>query len=326
MPLIKSSSYTERPFYLFNPHLETIVPSALRRVKIPPYIRERITTPDDDFLDLDWLQGGHDQLVILSHGLEGDTSRPYIQGMAKAFAQNGWDVLAWNCRTCSGELNRAQRMYHHGVSDDLDAVVQYALKENYKKLVLVGFSMGGSITLKYLGTHGKQLPEVLSRAIVFSVPCDLGGSARALSEKGNAFYRKRFLRKLGKKIKAKANQMPGLIDCEGYEKIEHFPEFDGRFTAPLHGFKDADDFYQQASANRYIPAIRVPTLIVNAKNDPMLPESCYPVELARDHPFVYLEVPEKGGHVGFSLAGQSMNWAERRALEFASAPAVPEQQ
>lgn len=320
MPLIESSSYTERPFYLFNPHLETIVPSAFRKVKLASYTRERISTVDDDFLDLDWLKNGHEQLVILSHGLEGDSSRPYIQGMASVFSSNGWDVLAWNCRSCSGEMNRAQRMYHHGVSDDLDSVVQHALKEGYQKLVLIGFSMGGSITLKYLGEHSHQLPAEVSRAVVFSVPCDLGASARALSEKGNAFYRKRFLRKLGKKIRAKASQLPGVIDCEGFEKIEHFPEFDGRFTAPLHGFKDADDFYQQASANRYIPSITVPTLIVNAKNDPMLPESCYPVELAREHPFVYLEIPEKGGHVGFSLARQSTNWAEQRALEFATAP------
>ena len=320
MPLISSSSYTERPFYLFNPHLETIAPSAFRKVKLPPYTRERIETPDDDFLDLDWLQKGNHQLVVLSHGLEGDSSRPYIQGMAKVFSENGWDVLAWNCRSCSGEINRARRMYHHGVSDDLEFVVQHALKEGYQKLILVGFSMGGSITLKYLGEHRHQLPKEVTRAVVFSVPCDLGGSARALSAKGNAFYRKRFLRKLGRKIKAKANQMPELFSCEGLERINHFPDFDGRFTAPLHGFKDADDFYEQASANRYIPEIRIPTLIVNAKNDPMLPESCYPVGLAREHPFVYLETPEKGGHVGFSLAGQQMNWAEQRALEFATTP------
>lgn len=319
MPLIPSSSYTERPFYLFNPHLETIVPSAFRKVKLPPYTRERIATPDNDFLDLDWLKMGNEQMVILSHGLEGDSSRPYMQGMAKAFSLGGWDVLAWNCRSCSGEINRSRRMYHHGVSDDLETVIEHALSEGYRRLVLVGFSMGGSITLKYLGAHSARVPKEVNRAVVFSVPCDLGGSARALSEKGNTFYRKRFLRKLGRKIKAKASQMPGVINCEGYEKINHFPEFDGRFTAPLHGFKDADDFYRKASANQYIPEIRVPTLIVNAKNDPMLPESCYPVELAREHPFVFLEIPEKGGHVGFSLHGRRMNWAEQRALEFATA-------
>lgn len=317
MPLIESSSYTKRPFYLFNPHLETIFPSALRKVKLPPYERERIKTPDHDFLDLDWIKGGNSKLVVISHGLEGNSTRPYVLGMAKAFREKGWDVLAWNCRTCSGELNMGRRMYHHGVSDDLKVVVEHALaSENYEKVVLTGFSMGGSITLKYLGEYQQELPEELFRAVVFSVPCDLGASARELSKKGNAFYRKRFLRKLGKKIRAKALQMPDLLNAEGLEKIMHFPDFDNRFTAPLHGFKNANDFYRQASANIHLPKIKLPTLLVNAKNDPMLPKSCYPVEVAIDHPYLYLEMPDLGGHVGFTLAGKERNWAEQRALEF----------
>lgn len=317
MPLIEKSTYDKPPFYLFNPHLETIVPSAFRRVDLPPYERERITTPDDDFLDLDWLKRDSKQLVVISHGLEGSSMRPYVRGMARAFYGDGWDVLAWNCRTCSGELNKARRMYHHGVSDDLQAVVNHALQAGgYDKVVLTGFSMGGSITLKYLGEYSAELPAQLYRAVVFSVPCNLGDSARELSRRGNGFYRKRFLRKLGRKIKAKADQMPGIIDCAGYDKVKHFADFDNRFTAPLNGFRDAEDFYRQASANTYLPEINLPTLIVNAKNDPMLPESCYPVSLARKHKYVYLEVPEYGGHVGFTLAGQSANWAETRALQF----------
>ena len=114
--------------------------------------------------------------------------------------------------------------------------------------------------------------------------------------------------------------MPDLLNSEGCEKVLHFPDFDNRYTAPLHGFKNADDFYYQASGNIYIPEIQIPTLIVNAKNDPLLPASCYPVDLAREHPFVYLEVPEYGGHVGFSLKGQKINWSERRALEFVEKP------
>lgn len=317
MPLIERSTYRKPPFYLFNPHLETIVPSAFRRVELPPYERERIDTPDQDFLDLDWLRKGCKQLVIISHGLEGSSMRPYVRGMARAFYNNGWDVLAWNCRTCSGELNKVRRMYHHGVSDDLHTVVQHALATGrYDKIVLTGFSMGGSITLKYLGEYSRQLPKEVFRAVVFSVPCNLGDSARALSLKENGFYRKRFLRKLGRKIRAKAAQMPGIIDCTGFDKVEHFADFDNRFTAPLNGFTDAEDFYRQASANTYLPEISIPTLIVNAKNDPMLPESCYPHALASQHPWVYLEVPEYGGHVGFSKAGNSTNWAEERALAF----------
>lgn len=319
MPLIEPSGYSRPPFYLFNPHLETIVPSAFRKVKLPAYERERITTPDNDFLDLDWLRKGSDQLVILSHGLEGSSDRPYVKGMARAFWGNGWDVLAWNCRSCSGELNKAPRMYHHADSPDLQTVVDHTVKgSSYRKIVLVGFSMGGSITLKYLGENSGNLPEAISRAVVFSVPCDLGGSARELSKKGNDFYRRRFLKKLGRKLKAKAAQMPQLLNCEGYEEIRHFSQFDNRFTAPIHGFKDAEDFYYQASANTHLPHIRIPTLIVNAQNDPMLSTSCYPVALAEKHPHVYLEMPAYGGHVGFSLSGREQNWAEQRALEFAA--------
>lgn len=319
MPLIEPSTYPKPPFYLFNPHLETIVPSAFRKVKLPAYERERMSTADNDFLDLDWLRRGGKQLVVISHGLEGSSDRPYVKGMASAFYKAGWDVLAWNCRTCSGEINKAARMYHHAVSDDLDAVIQHALKSNrYEELALVGFSMGGSISLKYLGEYSSQLPSVLKRAVAFSVPCDLGASARELSRKGNGFYRKRFLRKLGKKIKAKEAQMPDLVNSEGLEKIKHFSEFDNRFTAPIHGFKNADDFYYQASANTHLPNINIPTLIVNAKNDPMLPASCYPVALAKELPSIYLEMPEFGGHVGFTLAGQDVNWAEQRALQFIS--------
>ena len=319
MPLIKKSSYRARPFYLFTPHMETIVPSAFRKVSLLPYERERITTQDNDFLDLDWIRNGNSQLVIISHGLEGSSDRAYMKGMAGIFARNQWDVLAWNCRSCSGEMNRGKRMYHHGVSDDLQQVVAHALAAGiYDKVFLVGFSMGGSITLKYLGENSKNLPKEVFRAAVFSVPCDLGGSARELSKKGNSFYRRRFLKKLGRKIEAKALQMPGLLNVEGYENIQHFADFDNRFTAPLHGFKDADDFYFHASANNYLPSIKVPTLLVNAKNDPMLPESCYPVEIAEGHPFVYLEMPEKGGHVGFSVVGSKTTWAEKRAFEFAT--------
>lgn len=318
MPLIKDSTYTKRPFYLFNPHLETIFPSSVRRVESPAYERERIQTSDEDFLDLDWIWQGKDKLVIISHGLEGNSTRPYVRGMAKVFAEKGWDVLAWNCRTCSGEINKGRRMYHHGVSDDLKEVIDYALaKRGYAKVVLTGFSMGGSITIKYLGEYNQYLPKEVYRAVVFSVPCDLGASARELSKKGNAFYRKRFLKKLGKKIKAKALQMPDLLSASGLEELQHFKDFDNRYTAPLHGFKDAEDFYIQASANTYLPDIKIPTLLVNAKNDPMLPESCYPVEIAQNHPYVYLEMPEFGGHVGFTLPGKSGNWAEHRALEFA---------
>ena len=321
MPLINSSNY-KAPFYLFNRHLETIVPSTLRKVELPPYQRERLLTPDADFLDLDWLKEGREDLVIISHGLEGSSDRPYVKGMAKVFLEQGWDVLAWNCRSCSGEMNKARRMYHHGATDDLEAVINHVLATNsYKRIALTGFSMGGSLTLKYLGEQGERVPKEIYRAAVFSVPCDLGSSSRALSSWDNTIYRKRFMNKLYRKLQAKLAQQPDLpIDLSRFDSIKGFPEFDTCYTAPLHGFRDSDDFYSQASAAQYIPGIKVPTLLVNAINDPMLPPACFPVEVVRKHPHVYLEMPKRGGHVGFSQGKGKPTWAEERALEWMALP------
>ncbi|HCZ37623.1 MAG TPA: alpha/beta hydrolase [Cytophagales bacterium] len=312
MPLIQSAY--KAPFYLFNPHLETVVPSLFRKVT-GAYQRERLELTDGDFLDLDWMQQQRDRLVIISHGLEGNSERHYTKGMATYFFANGWDALAWNCRGCSGEMNRLPRFYHHGATEDLAAVIDHAIEKNYKHIVLVGFSMGGSMTLKYLGERFPS--EVIKSAITFSVPCDLGSSASELDKPQNKFYLNRFLKKLEKKIQAKANQFPNLLSAKNFETVTTFREFDTRYTAPLHGFADATDFYTRASCNPHLENIKLPVLLVNANNDPFLPEACYPIELAKQHTNLYLEMPARGGHVGFSLAGNKTNWMEVRALEFA---------
>lgn len=314
MPLLHSSY--RHPFYLFNGHLETIVPSILRKVE-GVYQRERIELPDGDFLDLDWMKSGRNNLVIITHGLEGNSERHYSKGMARYFYRQGWDALAWNCRGCSGEINRLPRFYHHGATEDLAAVIDHAIKRGYENITLVGFSMGGSMSLKFLGERSIH-PKAVKNAIAFSVPCNLGDSARQLDQPEKKFYLQRFLKKLEVKIRAKAQLFPNLISAENFHQIKSFREFDNVYTAPLHGFADAEDFYQKASCNPFITQIPIPTLIVNALNDPFLPTSCYPVELVKDHPWVYLETPERGGHVGFSLQGQSINWMEQRAFSFAT--------
>lgn len=318
MPLIHQSSYKKVPIYLFNKHLQTIVPGVFRIVKGVQYERERLELPDGDFVDVDWIDNSSRQLVILSHGLEGNSDRHYIKGTAKAFAQNGWDVLAWNCRSCSGEMNRHLRLYHHGDIVDISNVIEHALqRKNYEKIVLVGFSMGGSFTLKYLGVNAQTLPDSIQQAVVFSTPCDLRGSAETLNHSSNRFYRNRFLKKLQKKISHKASQFPDNIDLSLFDKIEKWKDFDNYFSAPMNGYIDADDFYHQSSANNFIQNINIPTLIVNAKNDPILSPSCSPTNIAEKHSFVYLETPKYGGHVGFSLARNEFSWMELRALKFA---------
>lgn len=316
MPLISESSYWP-PAYLLNGHWETIVPSTFRKIRDVTYQRERLELPDGDFLDLDWLKQSSAKLVIISHGLEGSSERHYAKGMAKFFYRHGWDALAWNCRGCSGEMNRLPRFYHHGATEDLAAVIQHAVDSGrYGEIALVGISMGGSMTLKYLGERKYQVPSIVKRASVFSVPCHLGDSAKELDKPGKRFYLNRFLKKLEKKIKQKAISFPGVLSYKGFDTIRTFEEFDNRYTAPLHGFKNAQHFYEQAASLPYLSQIQLPTLIINALNDPFLPESCYPYDVARHHDYIFLQTPARGGHTGFTLRGKEENWMEVRAYEF----------
>ncbi len=315
MPIVEHSEY-KRPFYLFNKHLETILPSMFRKIDGVYYERERLETNDKDFLDLDWLNTDSRELIIICHGLEGSSKRHYVKGMAKFFNNEGWNVLAWNCRSCSGEINRTARLYHHAASDDLKRVIEHVnVTDKYDTIVLAGFSMGGNLIIKYLGEN-TDLPANIKVATVFSVPFHLESSAVSLEKIGNRIYKKRFLAKLRNKIKAKSPQFPAIISFAAFEKVSTFRDFDNLYTAPIHGFKDADDFYSKARLDQYLPNISLPLLIVNALNDPILPEECYPKEFAEKSKNVFLEMPEHGGHVGFSLHKNEFSWAEKRAFGF----------
>ena len=317
MPLLTTSTYKAPPFYLFNGHLETIIPSIFRKIEGIAYQRERLELADGDFLDLDWLTQNSNKLIIVTHGLEGNSDRHYVKGCVKLFYENGWDALAWNCRSCSGEMNRNLRMYHHGEIEDIQTVMEHAIsKQAYKEIYLIGFSMGGNITLKYLGVHGENIPKQLKGAVTFSAPCDLTSSAALLDAPQSLFYKRKFYRKLVKKMRIKAEQYPGVIDINQLAAIKSWRDFDELFSAPLNGFKDAQAFYDQASSINYIEGIQIPTLLVNAQNDPILTKECSPVSIARSHPFFYLETPAKGGHVGFAIRGQEYTWMELRALTF----------
>jgi uncharacterized protein len=303
------------PGFLFSPHLETIFPALLRKVEIPPYSRERITTPDDDFLDLDWLQQGSEKLVIISHGLEGNTQRPYIKGMAKAFFNTGYDVLAWNFRGCSEEMNRQLRFYHSGATDDLNTVINHCIDhKKYKAINLIGFSLGANVTLKFLGE--KPPRNEVKKAIAVSVPMDLKSSCEKISQPSNWIYAYRFLKSLKKKILIKSSLMPGL-DTIDIHKIKTLLQFDNRYTAPLHGFKDAIEYYNKCSSINFLPDIKTPTLIINTLNDPFLSASCFPSQTLKDHSSVTLEILLRGGHVGFTQFNKNgLYWSEQRALDF----------
>jgi predicted alpha/beta-fold hydrolase len=320
MPLVTSSTHRPAAF-LFNGHLQTIVPSTLRRVPGVAYQRERLELPDEDFVDLDWALAGHQparQLVIISHGLEGDSGRPYVRGMARALNQAGFDALAWNYRGCGGETNRLLRSYHLGDTGDLAAVVQHAVGgRGYEEVFLTGFSAGGNVTLKYLGEDAAQVPPQVRRAAVFSVPTDLKASSVHISRWQNQVYLRRFLASLRTKIREKAAYLPGQLDVTNLDNLRDFPEFDEHYTAPLNGFASADAYYAHAASGQYLSGIRIPTLLVNALNDPFLPASCYPRATAEASACFFLETPLAGGHVGFAEGAPSGEYySERRAVDF----------
>jgi uncharacterized protein len=316
MPVIKNKTY-KAPYYLFSKHLQTILPALFRRVGNVVYTRERINTPDNDFLDLDWSLCGSETLVVISHGLEGDSNRPYVLGMVRALNMNNLDALAWNYRGCSGEMNKVVKMYHSGETSDLNEVINHVLQtKSYEKIILIGFSVGGNITLKYLGEQNK-IPEKIKGAICFSVPCHLESGAMLLAKFKSRIYMQRFLKSLHKKIKSKAIQWPDAYSDENFLQIKNFLEFDSIYTAPINGFKDAYDYWKQNSSIFFIEKITTPTLIVSALNDPFLAPECFPIKEAENNPFVTLEITREGGHCGFySSDDDGIYWSEKRAIEF----------
>ncbi|MBO9727493.1 MAG: alpha/beta fold hydrolase [Chitinophaga sp.] len=316
MPLIQHSDY-RAPFLLQNRHMLTIYPSLFRSIKPANYRREQIPTPDHDFLDLDFSEQGHDRIVVILHGLEGSSTRKYVLGMVHIFNGTGFDTVSMNFRGCGGTPNKQLRFYHSGETGDLQTVITHLVSLNkYKAIHLVGFSLGGNVTLKYLGEQGTAAAGVIKSAVAISVPCDLQSGAVELEKRHNIIYMQRFIRELGNKLRAKEQQFPGSIRLEGYEAVKSFRQFDDRYTAPMHGFKDAVTYWEQCSSRSFLPDIRIPVLVINAKDDPFLGPACYPYDVAATSPYVFLETPQQGGHVGFVQFGQDFYWSEQRALAF----------
>lgn len=320
MPVLPDSTYTAR-FPFTNGHIQTIYPTLFRgRPELRPSI-ERIDTPDNDFIDLDWHYstiGPAKKVCVISHGLEGHSRKKYPMGLADILTRSGWDAVCLNFRGCSGEPNRTFRLYHSGVTDDLHTVLTHVLAiGKYEKAALAGFSMGGNQTLKYLGEDPDKVPEQVSSAVVFSVPCDLVGAGRVMKAPSCAIYMRYFMHTLREKVRIKDQQFPGRLDLTGLESIRTFDVFDDRFTSVMHGFKDAHDYYVRSSSLQFLKDIRVPTLMVNAKNDPFLSPSCYPEREADENPNLFLEMPKTGGHVGFiRMAKAGPYWSDLRTMEF----------
>jgi hypothetical protein len=313
MPVVSSSF--RAPIFLRNGHLQTILPVLLPRRLSVPFRRERLHLTDGDFLDLDWAGNGSARLAILSHGLEGCSRNGYIRGLTAALRASGWDVLAWNFRGCSGEPNRNARFYHSGETSDLGEVIRHAAG-TYRRIALVGFSLGGNVILKYLGESAPH--PAIEAAAAISVPVDLGSSARALDQRfANRIYLRRFIKTLVAKVEAKAVHFPVELNVSGIRAVRTFAEFDDRYTARLHGFRDAEDYWVRSSARQFLGGINVPTLLLNAQDDPFLAPASFPFAEAKASAKLFFEAPAFGGHVGFlDFANGLQPWAERRVVEF----------
>jgi uncharacterized protein len=285
--------------------------------------RERFDTPDGDFVDVDWRAGGADApLLLVLHGLEGTARSHYIGGLFDLAAARGWRAGVLYFRSCSGELNRLPRFYHSGDTGDLDHVLRsLADREPGVRVGIVGISIGGNVLLKWLGEQGDGAPKLVVGAAAISVPFDLVACARVMDRGVQKWlYTASFMRSFRQKTRAKARAYPGFVDVPAALRARTFAAYDRVVTAPLHGFADEIDYWRQASSAPYLTAIRRPTLLLNALDDPFVPAGSLP-DPRRLPPPVRAEFVPHGGHVGFieGRPWRAGSWAERRAVEFLTA-------
>ncbi|QPK62360.1 hydrolase [Methylomonas sp. LL1] len=313
-------------WWLNNPHLQTLYPALWRKAVPLDRRRERLSTADGDFIDLDWYGDNNRALVILMHGLSGSSSSGYILGLQQVLLDQGFSSVAMNFRGCSGEPNRLARCYHSGETEDI-AFVYQSLRQRYPDAAMaaVGFSLGGNVLLKWLGEQGDKLS--LFAAVAVSVPLVLSECASKLDKGFSRIYRRYLLTELKHYIRNKQR----YLDQHGFDQeaeklrrlgdlsdIHSFWQYDDRVVAKLHGFKDVADYYSRASSRQFLPAIRVPTLLIQAKDDPFMTRSVLP-DAAELAPCMVMEVCSGGGHVGF-VGGRKLHsaayWLDKRIPAF----------
>lgn len=293
-----------------NGHINTVYSTLFRKQAQPLYNRKRLTTHDGDFLDVDLLQNGQNRLAILCHGLEGSSLSSYIIGTGGLLAESNWDVAAINYRGCSGEINNALRMYHSGATDDLQTVID-SLIDEYDEVALIGFSLGGNICLKYAGEQSTQLDTRIKKVVAVSVPVDLKAGSINIGKKSNFIYEKKFIVSLSEKIKLKHQQYPEQVDVGLLKSIKKLYDFDDVYTGPIHGFGGAENYYATCASKQFLKHIERDTLIVNALDDPFLPEECYPFKEVDKNDYIKMLAPKYGGHVGFVKPKGKYYWIER---------------
>lgn len=317
MPLIESKYLPKFPFT--NTHFNTTFRTFFTNQKVN-YDRKRLELIDGDFMDLDFSKVGSETVVIVLHGLEGSSQSRYVLAVTNQLNSHKMDVTAINMRGCSGEQNRIYASYHSGKTEDLEIVIDYIYKTyDYKNIIVLGYSLGGNIVLKYLGEQSKKLNQKIACAIAISTPCDLAGSSKELSKSINTLYMLRFLKRLKSKTLLKMDTFPNEnLNRKAITKAKDFADYDNLYTAPAHGFINAKDYWKRASSKPYLHKIKIPTLMISAQDDTFLSDECYPNSIAENHTHLYLETPEFGGHVGFNqkIIGSNGFWLENRIVEF----------
>ncbi|MPM40099.1 hypothetical protein SDC9_86737 [bioreactor metagenome] len=321
------------PWWLPGGHLQTIWSAtcarSTRRLR-PQWRRERWPTPDGDFVDVDHLAGdfgdageaGARPLLVLFHGLEGSSQSHYARAFAEAAAERGWDFAVPHFRGCSGENNLAPRAYHSGDFEEIHWLLQrFAAAPQRPRLYAVGVSLGGNALMRWTGESGADASLLVDGVAAICAPLDLAAGGQAIDRGFNRqVYARMFLRTMVPKALSKLEQFPGLFDAARLRGVRDLHGFDDVFTAPLHGFRDADDYWCRASAKPLLGQVRVPALVVNARNDPFVPAASLP-GAAQVSSAVQLWQPQHGGHVGFAqgrwpgnvraLPDQVLDWLAR---------------
>jgi predicted alpha/beta-fold hydrolase len=310
------------PSWLPGGHLQTIYPATCIAKPSVTYRRERWHAPDGDFVDIDFVEGKPGKpFIVLFHGLEGSSDSHYARALMVNIAARGWSGAVPHFRGCSGELNHAPRFYHSGDASEVDWIIRRLVSAHRNtseaKFYAVGVSLGGNALLRWLGESQHQA-DIVDAACAISAPLDLAGGGAALSRGLNMIYTRVFLQTLKPKCLQKLKQFPNLFDAERMLRARNLYEFDNIVTAPLHGYRDTDDYWHRASAKHVLADITVPTLVLNAKNDPFLPPQHLPQTASRQ---VTLEYPEHGGHVGFAVGGPPgrIDWLPQKIVGFLEA-------
>jgi len=302
--------------WLPGPHAQTIWASRFRSTPSPDTKREQVELDDDDFLNLYWLTQGNGPIVIIVHGLEGDSSSNNVKAMFDVVRKNGWNGVLLLNRNCGGFSNRLQRTYHAGETGDLDFVVNL-VKKRFPDvpLMLYGYSLGGNTMLKWLGEKGDHVG--ISAAAAVSIPFDLASSTAILDKGFSKIYQKHFVDLMREAAKRKFRDLAPLFNPGDLNKLKTLWEFDEKVTAPLHGFVNADQYYSESSCKQFLKNICVPTLIMNSLDDPFLERNTFPGPKEVSD-MVELEFLQNGGHAAFITGSiwKYFSWIETRIPEF----------